>query len=257
MLRSAAISTAYCIFFVYFVLVASLFFFVGPKDIGGILFSERVLFSIKISLQAAAAATALSMIVAVPAAYALSRLDFAGKGFVDSVLEVPLIVSPIALGAMLLIFFNTGAGEIVQRNGIAFVFEFPGIVLAQFVTSAGIATRMMKAVFDGISPRYEAVAGSLGASPFMAFATVTLPIARKGIVASAIITFAKCIGEFGATITLAGSMPFKTETLPMSVFLKLSNSDIGGTVVSILVLLAIGTTVLFVSKILAEVRKYD
>jgi len=218
--------------------------------------SERVWYSIKLSFFTAAAAAFLSVVVAIPAAYALSRYEFRGKAFVDALLELPLIISPVALGAALLIFFNTRAGELIQNNFMSFVFEIRGIILAQFVTSAGVATRMIKSSLDEISPRYEMVARSLGATPFRSFMTVTLPLARKGILASAVITFAKCVGEFGATVTLAGSMPMKTETLPISIYLRLSGADIEGTVVFILILLFLGLVINMLSRSLGSV-KYD
>lgn len=246
--KQLTILIALSIFLFYVVLVVSLFGFTDLFRIFDIAFSERVVYSIKLSVVAAIIATCLSIIVAVPSGYALSRYEFFGKKAVDLVLEVPMVVTPVALGALLLIFFNTRFGELIQETGVSFVFEFPGIVLAQFVTTVGIATRMVKTTFDEISPRYEVVAYTLGATPSKAFLTVTLPIAKRGILAATVITFAKCIGEFGATIMLAGSMPMKTETLPVSIFLRLSNADIEGMAVMILILLAIGLSALLVIK---------
>ena len=108
--------------------------------------------SIKLSVAAALLATCFSVLIAVPAGYALSRYDFVGKRVVDLVLEVPMVVTPVALGSLLLIFFNTRIGEILQQSRMGFVFAFPGIVLAQFVTTVGIATRMMKSTFDKFIP---------------------------------------------------------------------------------------------------------
>lgn len=252
--RTLTILAALSIFLCYGGLVIGLLGVAGPGKLLGILGSERVLFSIRLSTTAALIATALSILLAVPAAYALSRYDFPGKRFVDATLEIPLVVTPVALGAMLLIFFNTRIGELVQQAGWSFIFEFPGIVLAQFVTTVGLATRMIKATFDEISPRYEVVACTLGASPAMAFRTVTFPMARKGILAATVITFAKCIGEFGATVMVAGSMPMKTETLPISIFMRLGNADIEGMAVMILLLLLIGISVLLVLKLVLGVR---
>lgn len=254
--KNITIFAALAIFLFYCGLVGSLFGFTTPEKLLGILLSERVVFSIKLSTFAALIATFLSVILAVPAAYALSRYDFFGKKAVDLALEIPLVVTPVALGAMLLIFFNTKAGTLIQHTGFSFVFEFPGIVLAQFVTTVGLATRMIKATFDEISPRYEVVACTLGATPSQAFRTVTFPMARKGILAATIITFAKCIGEFGATVMVAGSMPMKTETLPISIFMRLGSADIEGMAVMILILLAIGITVLLILKLLLDVA-YD
>ncbi|MFZ2959733.1 MAG: ABC transporter permease [Candidatus Ozemobacteraceae bacterium] len=254
MFQRLTIAIALSLFGLYVLLVVSLFGFIDPARFIGIMASERVLFSVRLSVMAAGLATILSMVFAIPAGYALSRYEFPGKRLVDVILEVPLVVTPVALGAMLLIFFNTRFGGLLQGVGISVVFAFPGIVLAQFVTTVGLATRMVKSTFDEISPRYEFVACTLGATTWQAFYTVTLPMARRGILAAMILTFAKCIGEFGATIMLAGSMPMKTETLPISIFMRLGSADIEGMAVMILLLLAVGLSVLLLIKSLLDVK---
>jgi molybdate transport system permease protein len=159
-------------------------------------------------------------------------------------------MSPIALGAALLIFFNTRAGEAIQSQGILFVFEFPGIVLAQFATIAGLATRLMKTALDEITPRYEAVARSLGSSAWQAFWRITFPLAFRGLVSAMILCWAKAVGEFGATVTLAGTMAFKTETMPIAIFMALASADIPKTIILILVLAGIGLTALYAVRLL-------
>jgi molybdate transport system permease protein len=232
------------ILLLYAALVVSVLYFCKGETFLEILFSKRTMFSIYLSLFTASAATLLSILIGIPSAYALSRMDFYGKQLVDTILEFPMFVSPAALGAMLLIFFNTPLGEATQM-GPRFVFEPSGIILAQFVTTLGVATKLIKVAMDEIPRRYEEVARSLGASPVKAFFTITLPLAKRGILASAILTWAKALGEFGATITVAGSMAMKTETLPIAIFMRLSTADIEGTVVLISVLIAISLSILF------------
>jgi molybdate transport system permease protein len=240
----------------YLVLAGSLFSFLDSGRVIKALTSERVFFSVSLSVKTAIIATILAIIVAIPAAYALSRYNFRGKAVVDTLLELPLIVTPVALGAMLLIFFNTGLGASVQNNLWQFVFEFSGIVLAQFLTTVGLAIRTIRSTFDEISPRYEAVACTLGATPTQALMTITLPMARKGILAATVITFAKCIGEFGATIMVAGAMPMKSETMPVSIFMRLGSADIEGMAMMILILLAVGLSVLLILRFILQ-KKYD
>ncbi len=127
--------------------------------------SKRVLFSIQLSLVAATVATGLALLIAVPAAYALSRYRFRGREAVDAILEFPIIVSPAALGAIILIFFSNPVGEWMQEHTVQFVFAFAGIVLAQFITVLGVAARFMKSAFDQVPPRYETVARTLGPLP--------------------------------------------------------------------------------------------
>lgn len=250
--KRLSILFALSVFALYAGLVISLFYFWKGSILVETLFSERTLYSIKISLISATVATLLSLIIAPPAAYALSRFDFKGRHIIDTMLELPMIVSPAALGAMLLIFFNNPLGVWIQDNYAQFVFTAYGIVLAQFMTTAGIATRLIKAAMDEIPHRYEDVARSLGVSPFKAFLTVTLPLCKKGIIAASVLTWAKAIGEFGATITIAGSMAMKTETLPIAIFMRLSSADIEGTVVLILILVAIGITTLYAVRLLTR-----
>ncbi|MFN3479147.1 MAG: ABC transporter permease [Thermodesulfovibrionales bacterium] len=250
--KRLSIFFAASVFALYAGLVLSLFYFWKGSLFVETLFSERTLFSIKLSLIAATIATILSLIIALPSAYALSRFDFKGRHIIDTILELPMIVSPAALGAMLLIFFNNPLGTWIQDNYAQFVFTAYGIILAQFITTAGVATRLIKAAMDEIPQRYEDVARSLGASPFKAFLTVTLPLCKNGIIAASVLTWAKAIGEFGATITIAGSMAMKTETLPIAIFMRLSTADIEGTVVLILILVAIGLTTLYGVRLLTK-----
>jgi molybdate transport system permease protein len=232
----------------YLILIFSLLSFISKDRFFEILFSERTMFSVKLSMTAASAAVILSLIIALPAGYALSRFDFAGKKFIDLFLELPMIVSPAALGAILLFFFNTYLGTWIQDHVQQFVFTFYGIILAQFTTILGIMIRMIKSGFDEISPRYENTARTLGASSFQAFRTVSLPLCSKSILSALILSWAKAVGEFGATITVAGTMAMRTETLPVAIFMRLSVADINGAVVLITILMGIGLLVLFVVR---------
>ncbi len=250
--KRLSIFFAFSIFSLYIGLILSLFYFYKGSLFVETIFSDRTLFSMKISLMAATIATLLSLVLAVPSAYALSRFDFKGRHIIDAIMELPMIVSPAALGAMLLIFFNNPLGVWIQDHLAQFVFTFYGIILAQFVTTLGIATRLVKAAMDEIPHRYEDVARSLGASPLKAFLTITLPLSKKGIIASAVLTWAKALGEFGATITIAGSMALKTETLPIAIFMRLATADIEGTVVLILLLVTIGLAVLYGVRLLTK-----
>jgi molybdate transport system permease protein len=229
-------------------LVLSLAWFFSGSALRDTLLSERTLFSVRLSLMTATLAASLALALAIPAAYALSRYRFPGRELADTVLEFPIIVSPAALGAMLLIFFNNPLGEWIQENAVRFVFSFAGIVLAQFVTVLGVAVRLLKASFDEVPVELETVARALGAKPRYAFATVTLPLARRGLIAAFILAWAKALGEFGATIMVAGTMAMRTETLPIAIYLRLASADIEGTVAMILLLVAIGLTALYATR---------
>jgi len=252
--RRMTIICALAVLSIYGLLIASLFYFFEGSVILEALASRRVLFSIQLSLVAATVATGLALLVALPAAYALSRYRFRGREAVDAILEFPIIVSPAALGAIILIFFSNPVGTWIQEHTIQFVFAFAGIVLAQFISVLGVAVRFIKSAFDQVPARYETVARSLGASPARAFFTITVPLARRGLLASGVLSWAKAMGEFGATITVAGTMAMRTETLPVGIYMRLASADIKGTVALILVLLAIGLSALYVAKFLFRER---
>lgn len=247
-LRRSTIAAAIAVLLLYCGLILSLAWFLDGGALRAAVQSERTLFAVRLSLVAATLAATLALALAIPAAYALSRYRFRGRELVDTVLEFPIIVSPAALGAMLLIFFNNPFGEWIQEHAVRFVFSFAGIVLAQFVTVLGVATRVLKTSFDEVPVELETVARTLGATPRHAWFTVTLPLARRGLIAAFILAWAKALGEFGATIMVAGTMAMRTETLPVAIFIRLASADIEGTVALILVLVTIGLAALYATR---------
>jgi molybdate transport system permease protein len=247
-LRRTTIIAAFLVLAFYGGLIVSLGWFLEIPTLRATLSSARTLFSIQLSLIGATVAAFLAILLAVPAAYALSRYRFRGREVIDTILEFPIIVSPAALGAILLIFFNNPLGEWIQAYAVRFVFTFAGVVLAQFITILGVAARLLKTSFDEVPLELETVARSLGATPRRAFFTVTLPLARRGLLAAFILSWAKALGEFGATIMVAGTMAMRTETLPIAIFMRLASADIEGTVALILVLVITGLTALSLSR---------
>lgn len=256
-LKQLTISTATSILVIYGILIMSVFHFFEADNILSSLRDQRVISALWISVSAATLATVLALVIAIPSAYALSRYQFWSKKAVDLILELPMVISPAALGALILIFFQTPIGQVIRENTIDIIFAFSGIVVAQWLTILGICTRLVKAVFDEISPRYENLARTMGATQYQSFFKIALPLAKKGIVSSVILTWAKAIGEFGATITVAGSLAMKTETLPTAIFMKLSMADIKGAVLLILILFSISMTLLIVARIWLSQKHYD
>jgi len=241
--------------------LALLVIFLGGVFLSAVLFTDvRVLlsalqaqdtiFAIKLTLITATLATLLALILAVPASYALSKVEFYGKSLVDTFLDIPIVISPVALGAALLIFFNTPLGRFIETYGIRFVFEVPGIVLAQFAIITALAIRLMKATFDSMGTRYEIVARTLGCNKWQAFFKVTLPLAKNGLLAASIMAWARAVGEFGATITLVGATKMKTETLPIAIYLNLATADIEKAMAIIIILIGLSlSTLIFLRKI--------
>lgn len=237
-------------------IIASLLAYTEWNTFIDALFSEEILYAIRLSLITATISAIIAILIAIPVSYAISRTNFPGKSIVDSLLDLPIVVSPVAIGAALLVFFNTPLGATIDDNIISFVFSVPGIVLAQVTVISALAVRLLKSTFDSINPRYEQVARTLGCSQPEAFFRVTLPLARDGLIASTILTWARAVGEFGATVMLAGATAMKTETLPTAIFLSLASADVEKAIAVILVLVLIAVIALLaIRKIIG--RRYQ
>ena len=253
--RAATVSALTLLTLFFVIIIISLFSYTDWRTIGSSLLSPDTLFAIKLTLATATITTVLAVAIAIPVAYAISKNNFFGKSLVDSLLDLPIVVSPIALGAALLVFFNTPLGAAINNNVLRFVFSVPGIVLAQFTIVSALAIRLLKSTFDSIDMRYEQVARTLGCSKPEAFFRVVLPLAKNGLIASGIVTWARAAGEFGATVTLAGATAMKTETLPISIFLNLGSANIGKAIALILILVVISLVALLLIRLITG-RRY-
>ncbi len=237
--QGATISALVLLTLFFVVIIISLLAYTDWRTFGSALLSSETLFAIKLTLITATITTIIAVAIAIPVAYAISKNDFFGKSVVDSLLDMPIVISPVALGAALLVFFSTPLGAAINNSVIQFVFSVPGIVLAQFTVVSALAVRLLKSTFDGIDLRYEQVSRTLGCSKLEAFFRVVLPLARNGLIASGILTWARATGEFGATVTLAGATAMKTETLPIAISLSLSSANIEQAIALIIILVFI------------------
>lgn len=246
--RAATISALALLSLFFVIIIVSLLTYTDWRTIGTALLSSETLFAIKLSLITATITTILAVAIAIPVAYAISKNEFFGKSLVDSLLDLPIVISPVAIGAALLVFFNTPLGAGINNNILRFVFSVPGIVLAQFTIVSALAIRLLKSTFDGIDMRYEQVGRTLGCGKVEAFFRIVLPLAKDGLIAAGILTWARATGEFGATVTLAGATAMKTETLPIAISLSLSSADIGNAVALIFILVVISLAALLVIR---------
>jgi len=228
----------------FLILMVALFRQLGDTAFHKQLNSGEIIFAVKLTLFTATVSSLFAIIFAIPLAYALSRYNFPLKNIVNSILYLPICTSSVALGAILLLFFNTGAGRLIEKHLFGVVFEVPGIIFAQFIVIIGLAVSLLKSVFDYINPEYEAIARTLGADRSHTFFHNLLPSAKKGIISAYILTWARAVGEFGATVTLAGATPMKTETLPVAISLSFASANIHNAVVLILISIFISITVL-------------
>lgn len=209
--------------------------------------SAEVLFAIKLTVITTTITTAISVALGIPAAYVLSRYRLPFGNLLDTILDLPIVLPPLVAGIALLVFFQTALGQWIEAHIMPFVFTTQGIILAQFVPASAFCLRSLKAAFDSVDPRMEQVARTLGCSERQAFWQVLLPLARNGLVAGAIMTWARAAGEFGPILMFCGATRFKTEVLPIAIFLNMSigNVEMALSVTVILVILATVALLLF------------
>lgn len=244
-----ALGSTLAVLVIYFVgLIIALAVSTSLSEVWRIASSKEILFAIKLSLITATCATVAAIIIAIPAAYVLSQWEFRGKTLIDTMLDLPIVLSPVALGAALLVFSNTPPGKFVEMHFTEFVFEVPGIIIAQFTVVVALATRLLKSTFDMVNPRHIGVARVMGCSAFQAYCKVVLPLSKPGIIAAIILTWARAIGEYGASVTLAGATSMKTETLPISINLSLGSTEVEKAIAAIFVLIVIAGTALLILR---------
>ena len=227
--------------------IGALFMVPDLRDVWESLKSKEMMYSLRLSLWTGLLSTALVALFALPVGYTLSRFQFIGKGFVKTIIDLPVAFPELVLGlCLLLLFGNTFVGKFFGSMGLNFVFTIEGVVAAQFFTALPYACRIMKSTFDYIDPRMEFVSRSLGYSMFETFLNVSLPLARNGILASTVIAFARCIGTFGTVLILAGGTYMKTEVLPITLYLNISYGNMGMALTSGIVLMFVSFVAIYV-----------
>ncbi len=177
--------------------------------------------ALRLSLQVAACAALAAMPFAIAAGYALARWQFPGKWLAETALHLPLVLPPVVVGFVLLTLLapHGPLGAVLLRClGVKLVFTWVAAAIAAAVMSIPLAVRAMRLAFQAVDPRLEMAARSLGATPWRAFFTVSLPLARRGVIAGTILAFARSLGEFGATIMVAGNIEGQTRTLPLAIY---------------------------------------
>ncbi len=211
----------------------------------------EIRYAIALSLVSCTLTAILSLWVAVPVGYLLSRCRFPGRGAVDTVLDIPIVLPPLVIGLSLLILFQFAPRAVRE----AVVYQVPAVVLAQFMVACAFAVRAMQATFQLIDPRREQVALTLGCNRAQAFWNVVLPEARRGMITAATLAWARSLGEFGPLLVFAGATRMKTEVLSTSVFLELSIGDLPAAVAVSLIMVAAAAAVLVVMR-LAGTREW-
>lgn len=222
--------------------------YTSAADIVRAFASPPIRAAVWLSLVSCSAAAIVSVWVAVPLGYLLSRTRFPGRAVVDLVVDVPILLPPLVVGLSLLILFQTPPGAWFQRNVFAVTYAVPGVVLAQFASTAAFAVRTMRVTFDQLDPRTEDIARALGCSRGRAFWLVTLPEARRGVLTAFTLSWARSLGEFGPILVFCGATRMRTEVLSTSVFLELSTGNLEAALAVSLLMIAIAVLVLAVTR---------
>jgi molybdate transport system permease protein len=202
--------------------------------------------SIVLSLISCTLSAILSVAVAIPLGFVMSRRQFWGQQLVDAILDIPIALPPLVIGLSLLILFQFPPFEWISRR---VVYQVPALVVAQFSVACAFAVRAMKSTFDHIDPRCEQVAITLGCSRLQAFGHVVLPEATRGIVTAFTLAWARSLGEFGPLLVFAGATRMKTEVLSTSVFLELNVGNLGGAVAVSLIMVLAALVVLIITRL--------
>jgi molybdate transport system permease protein len=212
--------------------------------------------AVRLSLLVATTATLASLPFGIAIAWLLARGRFWGKSLLDTLVHLPLIMPPVVTGYLLLISFGRRGpigAFLADEFGIVFSFRWTGAALACAVMGFPLLVRAIRLSIEAVDTRLEAAAGTLGAHPLWVFATITLPLCLPGVIAGAILCFAKSMGEFGATITFVSNIPGETQTLPSAIytFTQVPGGDAGALRLSIIAVV-IAALALLVSEFLAR-----
>jgi len=186
-----------------------------------VLLSPAELEVLGLSLKVAFWGVLCSLPVALALAYVLARAHFPGKVLLDGVVHLPLVLPPVVIGYLLLVLLGRNGplgAWLAERLGIVFAFRWTGAALAASVMGLPLAVRAMRQAIEAVDRRLEAAASTLGAPPLAVFASVTLPLILPGVLNGMLLSFARSLGEFGATITFVSNIPGETQTLPLAIY---------------------------------------
>lgn len=250
--RSRIFAAAAFLFLVTFVAFALLLvlgdaLYVDGQAVRTVFESRFILQALWLSLWTSAATVVLALLFAIPMGYVLSRYRFPGYVLVDALIDLPIVFPPLVAGLTLLVFFyQTAPGRWIHENIAEFAFHPRGIVLCQFLVSASFAIRSAKSAYDEVDQRLEHVALTLGCSQWGSFFRVSLPLAGRGLLAGAILTWARAFGIFGPLMVFVGSFRGRTEVLSTTIYLEQSvgNLNVALTVALLLIGVALVALVL-------------
>jgi len=216
---------------------------------------DSVLFSLRLSFQVALGATALVVLVGTPLAYLLAMRQFRGKDLLDILLTLPLVLPPTVTGYYLIVLFGRKGilGAIVyQATGFSIMFTWYAAVLASFVVALPLMIKASRAAIESVDKNLINASYTLGHGALETAVRVILPLARRGIIAGALLSFARALGEFGATLMVAGNIPGRTDTMPIAIYSKVSSGDWSKAHLMVIIFTVLSGLVLYTSNKLSK-----
>lgn len=219
--------------------IVSLFFHTTPLLFFSSVQDKAVIEALFLSLVTAGITLAVIVLVGTPAAYFHARFTYPGKQIVDVLIDLPLVLPPAVAGLALLLFYGRMgiAGRYLDMAGIDVAFTVTAVILAQIFVASPFYIRQAKSLFEQLEPEYEQTARSLGASPLRVFWTIAIPLTLRGLASGMVMAFARAIGEFGATIMVAGNLPGVTQTMPLAIYSAMQGDFNVAITISILLIL--------------------
>jgi molybdate transport system permease protein len=208
-----------------------------------------------LSLQVAAVGTLIGLPIALWVGWLLAKSSIRGKAVLDTLFSFPLVLPPVVTGYALLLLLgrNGPIGSVLHSLfGVEVVFTWVAAALASGLVALPLMVRAIEVAVAGVDPRLEMAARSLGAGPFKTFFSVTMPLAYRGVLAAALLAFARGLGEFGATVVVAGNIPGKTQTMPLFIFNSLQVGDDGAALRIIIVSIVLALVSLAIHHRLAR-----
>jgi molybdate ABC transporter, permease protein len=215
--------------------------------------------SLKLSLLVVGFATVIICVVGLFLAYLLAKYDFRGKEFLDAVLTMPLVLPPTVTGYYLIFLLGRRGllgSYIYSLTGWSIVFTWQGAVVAAVVMALPLMIKASRASIESVNPDYEIASYTLGKSKTETFLRITLPLAKRGVLAGLILSFARALGEFGATLMIAGNIPGKTQTMPLAIYEAVASGDDRRAQLLALILTAISLSAVYLTNKISRSQVY-
>lgn len=248
----AAVALAAAILVAFIVVpLAGLFFHLQPGDIIAALHTPAAQDALRLSIVTTFSSLAITLVLGTPLAYVLARATFPGRYLVDAVVDLPIVVPPAVAGLALLLAFgrNGTFGPLFGALGISLSFSTIAVIMAQTFVASPFYVRAARAGFAGVDRTLEAASATLGMGPLRTFAYITVPLAAPALIGGAVLSWARALGEFGATLMFAGNLSGVSQTLPLAIYLDLENGNLPVATALAVVMIALSLAVVLAVRL--------